>query len=133
MAHQHHNMAFLVVARAALGLLFSLAALISTHSYAAYTDCLATPDTDTRVDCFSIQPQAATLANNDGYFDAAEVDATSVAATTTPATPPTANPGFYIAQPLSGDEHQPEALPIMLLLATLVTLWLVRAKNVNNK
>lgn len=133
MAHQYHNMAFVVAARTALGLLFSLAALISTHSYAAYADCLAPPDTDTRVDCFSIQPHTVAVANNDGYFDAAEVDATSVAAATTPATPPTANPGFYIAQPHSRDERQPESLPIMLLLAALVTVWLVRAKNVNNK
>jgi hypothetical protein len=131
MAHQYHNMAFLVAARTALGLLFSLAALISTHSYAAYADCLATPDTDTRVDCFSIQTHTGAVANNDGYFDATVV-AASIATATTPAAP-AASPGFYVAQPHSGDERQPESLPIMLLLAALVTVWLVRAKNVNNK
>lgn len=132
MAHQYHNMAFVVAARTALGLLFSLAALISTHSYAAYADCLATPDTDTRVDCFSIQPHTVAVTNNDGYFDAAVVAAASIATATTPAAP-AATPGFYVAQPHSRDERQPESLPIMLLLAALVTVWLVRAKNVNNK
>lgn len=133
MAHQYPNMAFLIATRAALGLLFSLAALISTHSYAAYADCLAIPDTDNKVDCFSIQPHTAAVANNDGYLDAAVVDATTIATATTPAAPAAANPGFYVAQPHSLDERQPESLPIMLLLAALVTVWLVRAKNVNNK
>lgn len=129
------NVIAFVSHRALLCMVFSLAAPFSMDTSAAYTDCLTKPDGGETVYCDStpIQPQVAALTSNDRYADITQIAASNISVPNTQSAPINPNVSFYVTQPRTSDERQPESLPLMLLLATLLAAWLMRAKNVNNK
>lgn len=135
MAKHSSTIAFWIDPRALLCWVLSLAALVSINASAAYTNCPLASEAGERGECFAtqLQPQVAALTSNDSYADITQIAASNISVTNTDGAPISANVSFYVTQPRTSGERQPESLPLMLLLAALLAVWLVRAKNVNNK
>lgn len=133
MANNNHKMIFLSAPRTFLCLVLSLVALLSMNASAAYANCLPQSETGAAADCFSVQLQTQNigLINDTSNLDAALISTTNTA--TTQASPRAANSGFYVNQPHSRDEQLPDSLPLMLLITALLAVFLMRAKNLNNK
>jgi hypothetical protein len=140
MARDTRIMTFSVGLRALLGLVFSLAAILSMDASAAYADCIDSKPLDAVKDCFSpsIKPETAATNNSvhqQGILSVAPNDGISVLRNPPGAlvTPAPQGAGFYVNKHPGSGEHLPESLPLIVLFGVLLAVILVRAKSFNNK